>query len=72
MVILKAIGGCEFAGCSSKFCKTHGLRFKAMKEIRKLRSQLTNSGMITRVYSIILCVCLCGESICVRKCVHTS
>ncbi|XP_065890829.1 probable ATP-dependent RNA helicase DHX37 isoform X2 [Dysidea avara] len=43
MVILKAIGGCEFAGCSSKFCKTHGLRFKAMKEIRKLRSQLTNS-----------------------------
>jgi len=44
MVVLKAIGGCEFAGCSSEFCETHGLRLKAMKEIRKLRSQLTNSG----------------------------
>jgi len=46
MVVLKAIGGCEFAGCSSEFCKTHGLQLKAMKEIRKLRSQLTNSGRV--------------------------
>ena len=51
MVLLKAIGACEFAGCTSEFCKTHGLRLKAMKEIRKLRSQLTNNGML----------CVCGN-----------
>ena len=59
MVLLKAIGACEFAGCTSEFCKTHGLRLKAMKEIRKLRSQLTNNGM--------LCVCVCGN-VCALVC----
>ena len=44
MVILRAVGACEFAGCSEKFCKDNGLRHKAMVEIRKLRIQLTNTG----------------------------
>jgi len=46
MIVLKAIGGYEFASCSSEFCKTNGLQLRAMKEIRKLRSQLTNSGKV--------------------------
>ncbi|CAN7986144.1 unnamed protein product [Ixodes hexagonus] len=42
MVLLKAVGACEFVGCSPSFCEQHGLRYKAMVEIRKLRIQLTN------------------------------
>lgn len=42
MVLLKAVGACEFVGCSPGFCEQHGLRYKAMVEIRKLRIQLTN------------------------------
>lgn len=44
MVILRAVGACEFAGCSENFCKDNGLRHKAMVEIRKLRMQLTNTS----------------------------
>ena len=77
MVLLKAIGVCEFAGCTSEFCKAHGLRLKAMKEIRKLRSQLTNTGVC-----VFVCVCLCvfvvmskfiqslRPSVCVCMCTH--
>ena len=43
MVILRAVGACEFSGCSPKFCHSSGLRHKAMIEIRKLRVQLTNA-----------------------------
>ncbi|CAH1802480.1 unnamed protein product [Owenia fusiformis] len=43
MVLLKAVGACEYAGCSTDFCFQHGIRHKAMIEIRKLRSQLTNA-----------------------------
>lgn len=43
MVILRAVGACEYSGCSETFCKANGLRFKAMIEIRKLRRQLTNA-----------------------------
>lgn len=39
-----AVGACEFAGCSPKFCEDNGLRYKAMVEIRRLRGQLTNAG----------------------------
>ncbi|CAN8016211.1 unnamed protein product [Ixodes persulcatus] len=42
MVLLKAVGASEFVGCSPSFCEQHGLRYKAMVEIRKLRIQLTN------------------------------
>ncbi|KAK8788043.1 hypothetical protein V5799_022184 [Amblyomma americanum] len=42
MVLLKAVGASEFVGCTPAFCESHGLRFKAMVEIRKLRIQLTN------------------------------
>uniref|UniRef100_H3DER8 DEAH (Asp-Glu-Ala-His) box polypeptide 37 n=1 Tax=Tetraodon nigroviridis TaxID=99883 RepID=H3DER8_TETNG len=38
-----AVGACEFAGCSLKFCEDNGLRYKAMVEIRRLRGQLTNA-----------------------------
>ena len=43
-VILKAIGCVEYAGLTEGVCRSHGLRYKAMMEIRKLRTQLTNSG----------------------------
>ncbi len=44
MVILRAVGACEYAGCTEKFCKENGLRYKAMVEIRKLRAQLSRAG----------------------------
>lgn len=43
MVLLRAVGACEYSGCSEEFCRKNGLRHKAMVEIRKLRQQLTNS-----------------------------
>ncbi|XP_008334371.1 putative ATP-dependent RNA helicase DHX37 [Cynoglossus semilaevis] len=43
MVMLGAVGACEFSGCTPKFCEENGLRYKAMVEIRKLRGQLTNA-----------------------------
>ncbi|KOC64378.1 putative ATP-dependent RNA helicase kurz [Habropoda laboriosa] len=45
MVLIRAIGGAEYAGTRGKllsFCEEHGLRHKAVIEIRKLRQQLTN------------------------------
>ena len=44
MVVLRAVGACEFAGCTERFCKENGLRYKAMVEIRKLRAQLSRAG----------------------------
>lgn len=41
-VILRAVGAFEYEGGSEQFCQKSGLRFKAMKEIRKLRKQLTS------------------------------
>ncbi|NXU58755.1 DHX37 helicase, partial [Turnix velox] len=41
MVMLGAVGACEYAGCTYKFCEENGLRYKAMLEIRRLREQLT-------------------------------
>ncbi|XP_065055451.1 probable ATP-dependent RNA helicase DHX37 isoform X1 [Rhopilema esculentum] len=43
MVLLRAVGACEFAGCSEKFCQENGLRYKAMAEIRKLRAHLSKA-----------------------------
>uniref|UniRef100_A0A8C5EK73 Activating signal cointegrator 1 complex subunit 3 n=1 Tax=Gouania willdenowi TaxID=441366 RepID=A0A8C5EK73_GOUWI len=43
MVMLGAVGACEFACCTPKFCEENGLRYKAMVEIRRLRGQLTNA-----------------------------
>lgn len=45
MILLKAVGSCEYEGFSPDFCYKFGIRFKAMKEIRKLRAQLTNAGV---------------------------
>jgi ATP-dependent RNA helicase DHX37/DHR1 len=42
MVLIRAVGAAEYAGVTQEFCDRYGLRFKAMKEIRKLRRQLTN------------------------------
>ena len=50
MVLLRAIGACEFAGCTQDFYRKNGLRLKAMLEVRKLRQQLTNAGMTTDVF----------------------
>ncbi|XP_056389776.1 probable ATP-dependent RNA helicase DHX37 isoform X2 [Hyla sarda] len=41
MVMLGAVGACEFSGLTPTFCERNGLRFKAMMEIRRLRGQLT-------------------------------
>lgn len=41
MVLLKAVGGTEHVGLSKKVCDDNGLRYNALLEIRKLRSQLT-------------------------------
>ncbi|KAK6483668.1 putative ATP-dependent RNA helicase DHX37 [Huso huso] len=43
MVMLGAVGACEYAGCTPKFCEDNGLRYKAMVEIRRLRGQLTTA-----------------------------
>uniref|UniRef100_T1J6J7 RNA helicase n=1 Tax=Strigamia maritima TaxID=126957 RepID=T1J6J7_STRMM len=43
MVLLKTVGAAEFADCSLEFCMRHGIRHKAIVEVRKLRTQLTNA-----------------------------
>ncbi|NXD77212.1 DHX37 helicase, partial [Halcyon senegalensis] len=43
MVMLGAVGACEYAGCTRQFCEENGLRYKAMLEIRRLRGQLTTA-----------------------------
>nr|XP_056715451.1 probable ATP-dependent RNA helicase DHX37 [Euleptes europaea] len=43
MVMLGAVGACEYAGCTPVFCDANGLRYKAMVEIRRLRGQLTTA-----------------------------
>ncbi|XP_019323247.2 probable ATP-dependent RNA helicase DHX37 isoform X1 [Panthera pardus] len=43
MVLLGAVGACEYSGCSPQFCEANGLRYKAMMEIRRLRGQLTTA-----------------------------
>ncbi|XP_020644538.3 putative ATP-dependent RNA helicase DHX37 isoform X1 [Pogona vitticeps] len=43
MVMLGAVGACEYAGCTPRFCEANGLRYKAMMEIRRLRGQLTTA-----------------------------
>ncbi|EHB01493.1 Putative ATP-dependent RNA helicase DHX37 [Heterocephalus glaber] len=43
MVLLGAVGACEYAGCAREFCEANGLRFKAMLEVRRLRGQLTTA-----------------------------
>ncbi|XP_025031932.1 probable ATP-dependent RNA helicase DHX37 [Python bivittatus] len=43
MVMLGAVGACEYAGCTPEFCSANGLRYKAMVEIRRLRGQLTTA-----------------------------
>ncbi|KAG1714283.1 putative ATP-dependent RNA helicase DHX37 [Nymphon striatum] len=43
MLLLKAILTSEHFGTSSQWCQRHGLRYKAILEIRKLRMQLTNA-----------------------------
>ncbi|XP_059143028.1 probable ATP-dependent RNA helicase DHX37 [Physella acuta] len=46
MVLLRTVGACEAEGCSPTFCQQLGVRFKAMREIRKLRLQLTNAATV--------------------------
>ncbi|KAG9487606.1 probable ATP-dependent RNA helicase DHX37 isoform X2 [Eleutherodactylus coqui] len=43
MVMLGAVGACEYSGLTPTFCDRNGLRFKAMMEIRRLRGQLTTT-----------------------------
>ncbi|XP_055613616.1 probable ATP-dependent RNA helicase kurz [Uranotaenia lowii] len=45
MILMRAVGAAEFAnskGTIAEFCNENGIRLKALKEIRKLRVQLTN------------------------------
>ncbi|XP_020860011.1 LOW QUALITY PROTEIN: putative ATP-dependent RNA helicase DHX37 [Phascolarctos cinereus] len=43
MVLLGAVGACEYSGCTPRFCEANGLRYKAMLEVRRLRGQLTTA-----------------------------
>ncbi|XP_069353429.1 probable ATP-dependent RNA helicase DHX37 isoform X2 [Eulemur rufifrons] len=43
MVLLGAVGACEYAGCTPQFCEANGLRYKAIMETRRLRGQLTTA-----------------------------
>ena len=52
MVLLKAVGACEYEGLTPGFCERHGIRYKAMVEIRKLRAQLTNAGTVIIAQSV--------------------
>lgn len=54
MVLLKAVGACEYQGASPEFCEKHGIRYKAMKEIRKLRAQLTNAGKFFNIHETLV------------------
>jgi len=45
-VLLHAVLSCELEDCTPEFCISHGLRHKAMIEVRKLRRQLTNISKI--------------------------
>jgi ATP-dependent RNA helicase DHX37/DHR1 len=40
--LLSAVGAYEYAGATDEFCQAKFLRIKAMREIRKLRLQITN------------------------------
>lgn len=42
MVLLRAVGAAEYSGDIEAFCQTNGIRSKALREVRKLRVQLTN------------------------------
>lgn len=53
MVLLRAVGACEYAGCTEKFCFENGLRHKGMVEIRKLRTQLTNVTNLVNPDSLV-------------------
>lgn len=49
MVLIRAVGAAEYAGSKGKtqsFCEEHGLRPKAITEVRKLRQQLTNEIVV--------------------------
>ena len=56
MVLLRAVGAYECSKDGREFCKSHGLREKAMIEIRKLRQQLTNTGWL--VLAGVVCYCI--------------
>lgn len=55
MLLLKGVGACEFDGNVDQFCEKYCIRTKGMKEIRKLRLQLTNTINLA-VPGINLCI----------------
>ena len=59
MVLLKAVGACEYVGCSPGFCEKYNIRHKAMLEIRKLRTHLTNSGRDCCLLFRVMYMCVC-------------
>jgi len=52
-VLLHAVLSCELEDCTPEFCISHGLRHKAMIEVRKLRRQLTNISKIDLTFFMI-------------------
>lgn len=55
MLLLKGVGACEFDGNVDQFCDKFCIRTKGMKEVRKLRLQLTNTINLA-VPGINLCI----------------
>ncbi|KAM9096732.1 probable ATP-dependent RNA helicase DHX37 [Sarcophilus harrisii] len=56
MVLLGAVGACEYSACIPRFCETNGLRYKAMMEVRRLRGQLTTAVASVSEHATSLCV----------------
>ncbi|KAK7087756.1 probable ATP-dependent RNA helicase DHX37 [Littorina saxatilis] len=54
-MLIKAVGACESEGMSPAFCARNGIRYKAMLEIRKLRSQLTKEVNL-KLPGVNLCI----------------
>lgn len=53
MVLIRAVGAAEYSGMTQEFCDRYGLRFKAMREIRKLRKQLTNEVNMVKFICVL-------------------
>lgn len=43
MLLLRAVGAAEFAADSAEFCRKHGLRIAAVREVSRLRVQLSGA-----------------------------
>lgn len=53
-ILLKVIGAWDHDGRTQEFCMRNSLRYYAMREIAKLRQQITNIGIL--IYPTIVII----------------